>query len=95
MEKHHLRCIFDFVNELMDTYRPSFHHKGEPFPWSLHMYKSICQYVIDESSMEVIFIQTKETIEEAASMLCGLIVDESLTKDVHEINPLTMKRNYK
>ena len=45
--------------------------------------------------MEVIFIQTKENIEEAASMLCGLIVNESLYKDVTEMNPLTMKRNYK
>jgi len=45
--------------------------------------------------MEIIFIEVKENIEQAVSMLCGLIVDESLYKDISEINPLALKRNQK
>jgi len=59
LEKIHLRAIFDFINNLLDTYRPSFHHYGEPFPWALKMQNSICQYVIDESSIEIVFMEIK------------------------------------
>ena len=59
------------------------------------MYKSICQYVIDETSMEVIFVETKENVEQAAALLCGLVVEEGFYKDIGEVNPLSLKRNYK
>jgi hypothetical protein len=45
--------------------------------------------------MEVIFVETKENVEQAAALLCGLVVEEGFYKDIGEVNPLSLKRNYK
>jgi hypothetical protein len=43
----HYKAVFDYINTLLDSYRPYYQHNGEPFPWAMKIYNSICEYVID------------------------------------------------
>jgi hypothetical protein len=55
------------------------------------MFVSMSEYSINEDSLQIIFLQSKEKMAEWCTLLCGLIVDTD-GKALLPDNPLELKR---
>ena len=74
---YHSKCIFDCVNELLQPFQPYYHTKGDSFPWSISLFKSITFYSIDEESIEAVFDQIKQKMGYITDeYLCGILIDK-------------------
>lgn len=69
----HNRAIFDAVNDELQIYKPFYACGGVPFPWTLNA--GLTSYQFTEESIQIVFFQVKEKIEEKLNHLCGMHLD--------------------